>query len=221
MVTLKPNYSHLSSSLLAMLLLMAALKCTTWQGAGWAAQTSHRSLGRARSSSRHTGPGSLWHACSRALWRTGAPWDPLQWDPLQGDTWHATKASARQGPQRAWPHGLRNSAVQDCVRGWLQQKRKLRGSTSVALPPESLLNAPSAPADPQLLQDTLCRQIPTTSVAVRITRSRHIWCCFSLARLVLSIMFHVSVSMHSKNQVARLRPWVSKHSALTQENYNW
>lgn len=32
MVTLKPNYSHLNSSLLAMLLLMAALKCTAWLG---------------------------------------------------------------------------------------------------------------------------------------------------------------------------------------------
>lgn len=56
MVTLKPNYSRLNSSLLAMLLLMAAPKCRAWQGAGWAAQTSHWSLGRAGSSSRHPGP---------------------------------------------------------------------------------------------------------------------------------------------------------------------
>jgi len=32
MVTLKPNYSHLDTSLLAMLLLIAAPKCTAWQG---------------------------------------------------------------------------------------------------------------------------------------------------------------------------------------------
>lgn len=98
MITLKPNYSHLNSSLLAMLLLMAALNCMAWQGARWAAQTSHWSSGRARSSSRPPGPGSLWPACSQALWRTGT-----LWHPLQGDAWCATQASAWQGPHRAPP----------------------------------------------------------------------------------------------------------------------
>lgn len=165
MVTLKPNYSRLNSSLLAMLLLMAALKCTAWQGAGWAAQTSHWSL-----EGHEAAEGILGLAASG----TPAPGlcggQELQWNPLRGDTGHATKASAWQGPQRPWPHHLRNSAVQDCAKGWLRQKIKPRGSTSVVVPPERFLKAPRAPVDPQLLQDTFCRQITTTSVAVTITQ---------------------------------------------------
>lgn len=78
-------------------------------------------------------------------------------DPLQGDIWHVTKASAWQGPQSAWPHHLRNSAAQDCVRGWLQDKIKPRGSTSIVVLPQSLLKALRAPADPQdTLQGVSC-----------------------------------------------------------------
>lgn len=64
-------------------------------------------------------------------------------------------------------------------------------------------------------------QSPTIAVPVTITTPGHSWRCFSLAGLAPSIMLRIPVSVHSRNQAALLRPWVSKHFALTQENYNW
>lgn len=46
---------------------------------------------------------------------------------------------------------------------------------------------------------------PPLLVAVRNARPGHIWYRYSVARLVLSMMFRISASVHSKNEAARLK----------------
>ena len=208
MVTLKPNYSHLNTSLLAMLLLIAAPKCTARQGS---------SLPELAGQLRHyTG---VWKGHGAAAGILGL----------------AASAMPALVLRRGWErHGTRCGVTHHVAILHVPQRlalgrytRELGHFTSEILQfrivskddYNSKYNQKAARHLRLLLKDkhqepllipSCCKILsvhrsPPLLVAVTNARPGHIWRCFSVARLVPSMMFPISVSVRSKNQAARLK----------------
>lgn len=149
--------------------------------------------------------------------RTGAPRGTLRRDPPRGDSPRTTKASARRGLATS-PH-LRRSAAgtgseEDC---------HSKENQEAAGHPRLLLNDrhQELPLIPRCSKVLSADRTPSPLVAVTNTRPGHIWCRFSVARLVPSVTFPVSVPARSKTQAARLKRGASEHSARSRESFTW
>lgn len=224
MVTLKPNYSHLNTSLLAMLLLIAALKCTAWRGSSF--------LELAEQLTHYTG---VWKGHGPAVGVLGPVASAVAALVLCGGRErHGTCCSITHHvailhvPQRlALGRYTRELGhfTSEILQFGIVSKDDYNSKYSQEAAGHLWLLWKDKHQE-ALLIPSWCKLLsvdwsPPLLVAVTNTRLGHIWCRCSVARLIPSIMFHISVSVHSKNQAARLKSWVSKNFAFSQENFNW
>lgn len=224
MVTLKPNYSHLNTSLLAMLLLITAPKCTAWQGSSLpelAGQLRHYT-GVWKGHGAAAGVLGLVASAMPALVLCGGR-------ERYGTCGVVTHCVAiLHVPQRLVPGRYTREFgrfTSETLQFRIVSKNDYNSKYNQEAAHHLWLLLKDKHQEP-LLVPSCCKILsvawsPPLLVAVMNTWPDHIWCRFSVARLVPSITLHIFVSVHSKNQAARLKSRVSKHFAFSQENFNW
>lgn len=203
MVTLKPNYSHLNTSLLAMLLLIAAPKCTAWRGS---------SLPELGGRLRHCA--GVWKEHGAAAGVLGLAASDVPAPVLcGGQERHGTccgvthRVSTLHVPQRL-VLGRYTRELGHFTSQILQFRTASKDDYNSEYNQEAAYHLWLLLKDTHqepLLISTCCEGLsadrsPPLLGAGTNARPGHIWSCSSVARLVPSITFHMSVCVHSKNQ---------------------